>query len=418
MKRIAIIGGGAAGLFCAASLSREFDVTVFESSDATLKKVCLTGGGRCNFTNEKIDTGNLADFYPRGAGHLRKPMRYFGAESAKNFFKSLGVKSKTEDEGRVFPVSNDARSIAGALFFAAEKNGVKILTNARVSAVRQSAGGKFKIESSSPATEDFDAVVVAVGGNIDGGLKNSMEDLGIKIEPPAPSLFSIKTADAESAEWQKLQGTAAEDAELKAKFDSPKKDEREIRARGALLMAHFGIGGPATLKFSAFGARVFKNADYKFPFSVNFIPAFDEQERRKVFIEARETFAKRKISNAPLFGLPQKLWDYVVGRAAIGDGVIFANLPKKDEQRLLENLSDMKFECVGKSVHKAEFVTCGGIDRSGIDFSSMKSRKIDNLFFVGECIDIDAVTGGFNLQAAWTTAKICADFINKSGLNL
>ena len=409
MKRVAIIGGGAAGMFCAANLGANIEATIFEASDTLMRKVLLSGGGRCNFSNENIDTRNPNEFYPRGAGSLRKPLRRFGARHAREFFESLGVRTKTEDGGRMFPVCDDSRAIASALFGMARKNRVHIECNARVSKIERTPDGRFAIEASCPSAEIFDAVLVAVGGNPSGGLRESLEKFGVNIVPPAPSLFSLKTDTAETQAWRDLAGASIDGAEL----SYTDLNGGKIAVNGTLLFTHFGIGGPATLKFSSFGARFFQNANYRFEFSANFAPSFDEQKRRSEFVRARSEFAKRKIANAPLFGLPQKFWSYAVGRAGIADETTFASLGKNSERSLCGEIFAAKISCIGKSTHKAEFVSCGGIDRLEIDFSSMMCKKIPNLFFAGECVDIDAITGGFNLQAAWTTGKICAESLKK-----
>lgn len=409
MKRVAIIGGGAAGMFCAANIGEGIEATLFEASATLMRKVLLSGGGRCNFSNENIDTRNPNEFYPRGAGSLRKPFRRFGAKHVREFFESLGVETKTEDGGRMFPACDDSRAIAAALFGAARRNRVRIECNARVSKIERTEDGRFAIEASCPSAGIFDAVLVAVGGNPSGGLRESLEKFGVNIMPTAPSLFSLKTDTAETQTWRDLAGASIDGAELS--YADP--NGGKIAARGSLLFTHFGIGGPATLKFSSFGARLFQSANYRFEFSANFAPNFDEQKRRAEFVRARAEFAKRKISNAPLFGLPQKFWSYAVERAGISGETTFANLGKNAERSLCEEIFSAKIRCVGKSAHKAEFVSCGGVDRLEIDFSTMVCKKIPNLFFAGECIDIDAITGGFNLQAAWTTGKICAESLGK-----
>ena len=408
MTRIAVIGGGAAGMFCAANLSPKFETVVFEAGESALRKVCASGGGRCNFTNENVDTGNPADFYPRGGGSLKKPFKRFGAADAREFFESLGVDSKVEDGGRVFPVCDNARAIAGAIYRKAERNGAKIEFSARVFAIEKTSDGRFALKYTGADKEPFDAVVVAVGGTFGGGLKESVEKFGIKTMPPVASLFSLETDTANDPAWRGLAGISL-DAELSFAPESGRKTV----ARGSLLIAKFGIGGPATLKFSSFGARAFAEKNYKFGFRANFAPDFDEAAVRKSIADAREKFAKRKVANAPLFGIPQKLWEYLAEKSGAGE-TVFANLPKNAERALAENVSAFKISATGKSAHKEEFVMCGGVDRTEIDFASMMSKKVGGLFFCGECLDIDAITGGFNLQAAWTEAKICADFINKS----
>lgn len=236
MTRVAIIGGGAAGMFCAANLSPELETTVFESGESALRKVCASGGGRCNFTNENIDTGNPADFYPRGGGSLKKPLKRFGAADARKFFGSLGIESKVEDGGRVFPVCDNARAIAGALYRRAARNGAKIEFSARVSAIEKTADGRFALKYTGADKEPFDAVVVAVGGTFGGGLKESVEKFGIKTVPPVASLFSLETDTAKDPAWRGLSGISL-DAEAQDSIARVAADckIRNRRARNAQI---------------------------------------------------------------------------------------------------------------------------------------------------------------------------------------
>lgn len=409
--RIAIIGAGASGMFCGANLSSKNQIDIFEASKYPLRKVIASGGGRCNFTNENIDTADLSAFYPRGAGSLKKPIRRFGSTQTRQFFADLKVASKTEDNGRIFPTCDDSRAIAYSLQNTATANGAKIITNAKVDSITKSADGKFEVRSGAVA-DTYDIVVIAIGGLTDEVLKENFQKLGIKIEPTCPSLFALKTNCAIDSMWQEMSGISLDDVELSANFEELKKSDRKILSRGAMLISHFGIGGPAVLKFSSFGARAFNFKNYDFTFRINFAPQFDEQSQRKIIIQTRENFAKKHVANVPLFNLPQKLWSYLLNRSKIPNGTLFSSLSKQYEQSLVKNIFAFDVQCVGRSTHKGEFVTCGGIAREEIDFTTMQCKKIKNLFFVGECIDIDAITGGFNLQSAWTTAKICADAIN------
>ncbi len=409
--KIAIIGAGASGMFCAATLAENLRIDIFEASKYPLAKVRASGGGRCNFTNENIDTADLSEFYPRGAGSLKKPIRKFGSKNVRDFFESLGVQTKTEDNGRVFPCSNDSRSIVFVLQDLTRYKGVKIRTNEAVENISKRSDDIFEVTANGQIYL-YDIVVVCVGGLSDNKLKKSLENLGIKIEPLVPSLFGLELDVAKENYWNELSGMAVPNAELSANFENAKKNERKISAKGSLLLTHFGIGGPAALKFSSFGARVFNQANYQFPFVINFASSVSESERIKTILEARKTFAKKRVFNVPLFNIPQKLWTYLAEKSSIPRETIFASLTKQAEQALIKNIFSLSINAIGKSAHKAEFVTCGGIAREEIDFTSMQCKKIENLFFAGECIDIDAITGGFNLQAAWTTAKICSDYIN------
>jgi len=406
MKNAAIIGAGAAGMFCAANL-KNADVSVFEASDAPLKKVLVSGGGRCNFTNENIDSQRPENFYPRGANNLKKVLGRFSAKDARKFFESIGVKSKVEDGGRVFPESDNSSDIARALIYAARQNGAKIFNRQKVEKIERTRDGKFVLFVNSQ-TSLFDAVVLCAGGRWDASLKKSLEDIGHSFEPETPSLFSLKIRQADDARWAELSGVSVDDAEISADFGVGK-----VSARGAVLFTHFGLGGPAVLRLSAFAAKEFAAANYNAKISLNIVPQLSEDARKAAFTSARTEFAKKKIANVPMFGLPNRLWSFALEFAEVSPDMQMCALTKDAERKISAFASAAPFESAGKSEHKAEFVTCGGIKRSEVDFSTMQSRIVPNLFFAGECLDIDGVTGGFNLHSAWATGKICADFLNK-----
>lgn len=408
MKRIAVIGAGAGGMFFAADFLHDgAEVVVLEASQTPMRKVLLSGGGRCNFTNLNIDSQKPENFYPRGARFLRMPLRRFDAQNAVEFFESLGVKSKTEDEGRVFPQSDKSQDIADALMGRAQKNGAKIILGAKVSKISKD-GGAFSISYTQGGKEksmSADFAVFASGGKWDNSLQNSLESLGVKFAAPVPSLFSLN-ADADFAP---LSGLSVE-AKLTAFFDAGGKNKK-IAAQGPLLFTHFGLGGPAALKLSSFAARDFFESDYKAPVEINLAPAFDTQKMRKIFQAARVEFAKKMVKNTPMFGLPPRLWEWILREAQMRSEAIWANLPKADSERILQTISALKINAAGKSAHKGEFVTCGGADCAQMDSASMAFKSDPRLFFLGECLDIDGITGGFNLQAAWATAKTCSNSI-------
>ena len=349
MTRLAIIGGGAAGMFCAANVSGKVETVVFESAKNPLGKVKVSGGGRCNFTNEFIDSKNIGEFYPRGAGSLKKPMKRFGAKDTRTFFRSLGVESKTEDSGRVFPACDDSQAIIAALEKKSLQNGAKIELSARITGLSKNADGTFSLFEKGAPRGPFDAVVLAVGGNICDGLKKSLENLGISANPPAPSLFSVKTDTASEQAWRGMAGVSIPDAKLDAEFSIGRSKPASVSARGALLFTHFGIGGPAALKFSSFGAREFQREGYNFAFSANFAPAYGGAERNEAFLIARRNFPKKKVSNLPLFGLPQRFWTYAANRAGINPDTTFSNLPKSRENALAPFVSARKEELMGKN---------------------------------------------------------------------
>ncbi len=410
MKKIFIIGAGAAGMFCAARLSKNFDVTVFEKQNSAMKKLLLTGGGRCNFTNTRIDKRPPEEFYPRGARKLRKALKRFGAKDTIAYFESLGLKTKEEAKNRVFPASGDSRDVARALWRAADAPSSRVICEAKVTSVEYDSTNEsfiVEVEHNCKIEKHFcHYLIMCVGGEWYSPLAESVKRMGHSFVPPLPSLFSLMTEHAET-ELALLSGTAVEDAIIGLRNSSKK-----ISARGEILITHFGFGGPAVLNFTGFGARDFAELNYNFPISINWIPNFDQQKQREAFITARANSPKKLVKNVSLMGVPQKLWSELVKRANIGERA-YSNLSKAEERNLCLELSEFKAQVRARSAHKAEFVTCGGLNTDEIDFASMQSKIQPKLFFAGECTDIDAITGGFNLQAAWTMAEICSQSIKK-----
>lgn len=415
--RIAIIGGGAAGVFCAAYLGRlEFDCSnlfLFEGSSQILKKVSLSGGGRCNFTNAKIGENNLENFYPRGARNLKFPVKNFLPQDAVNFFERLGVKSKEEDCGRIFPLSGNSSDIIKALEGGARKCGVKICVNKKIIALNLNADKNFEVNFSDGGIETFKSLIFAVGGNWYPPLKKSLENIGVKFTEEIPSLFALKLESGCLDKFSNLQGCVFKDVEihprgaLEQKIKNPKKFSEKIR--GDLLATHFGLGGPAILKFSSFFARELFELNYNCDISLNLIPKFKTCSR-EIFEKARRENPRSEVKNFPQFALPQKFWKQLFNGKT---SKTFANFGKKDENEILNLLENFPLKISGKSTHKAEFVTCGGVENSQIDFSSMEHRQIKRLYFLGECLNIDGITGGFNLHAAFATAKMCAISLSK-----
>lgn len=409
MQRIAVIGAG--GMFFAADFSHgDAEVVVLEASQTPMQKVLLSGGGRCNFTNLNIDAQKPENFYPRGARFLRMPLRRFDAQNAVEFFESLGVESKVEDEGRVFPQSDKSRDVADALMGRAEKNGAKIILGAKVFKISKDAGA-FSLAYTQGGKEKYlaaDFVVFASGGRWDKSLQSSLEGLGVKFISPVPSLFSFST----DTNFAPLSGLSVE-AKLTAFFDAD-DEKKKIAAQGSLLFTHFGLGGPAALKLSSFAARDFFVSDYKATVEINLIPNFDIPKAREKFQAARVEFAKKMVKNTPMFNLPPRLWEWVLHESQTRSDAIWANLPKAESDKILQSLSAQKTNITGKSPHKGEFVTCGGVDCAQMDSANMALKADNRMFFLGECLDIDGITGGFNLQAAWTTAKTCSNSIKNT----
>ncbi len=393
--KIAVIGAGAAGVFCAANLSEKFEVEIFEAQNKPLKKLLLTGGGRCNFTNENIDAQDLKNFYPRGANNLKKSFRNLSCAGVRALFAEWGVPSKTEDEGRVFPVSDDARTIASMLLKKAAR--ANISASAPAERVEKFDGG-FRITTQNGVAV-FDAAIFACGGKWSGSLKKSLEQLGHKFVPEIPSLFALRCNLASDAGWK--SGIT-----LNAEISLGK-----TAAAGALLTTHFGLTGPAALKFSAFAARELAECGYKTDVKIAFVK--NPESLSRFFARARATEPKKLMKNFRPPEIPIAFWEYVLGKTGANAQCNYANLSKTDEKKISDFLCAADAQILGRASEQGEFVTCGGLDRADFDFATMQSRRIENLFALGECLDIDAITGGYNLHAAWATAKTCANFLNK-----
>ena len=402
MNSTAIIGAGASGMFCAANL--DGGAEVFDAQPAPMKKLLLTGGGRCNFTNLNIDGGDLRLFYPRGANNLRKCFGRFSAKDAAEFFRRLGVPSKEEDAGRLFPVSDKSSDIADALLSEALRRGCKIHTSKPVAALERCDGG-FRLSFADSSVGEFKNVVVAVGGTWGGALRRTLENMGHSFAESLPSLFALKTREADRKFFK--SGVSVPDAVVSAKFG-----KAEISGRGALLFTHFGISGPAVLKFSSFAARELAKCGYSLPVKINFLPDLSPEDILAAFVAARRSEAKKFLKNYCPFDIPAALWLPILDISGVPWNGVYAELSRAQSAEIARNLHSFECGVLDRAAAGSEFVMCGGLECKNVDFSTMQSRRVAGLFFLGECLDIDGITGGFNLQAAWSTAKVCADFIN------
>lgn len=412
MKTVAIIGAGAAGIFCASRLAdTNAEIHVFESTQKPLQKLLLTGGGRCNFTNRKLDTSDPREFYPRGGNRLRKAFGKFGAKNTIDYFQTLGISAKEEDAGRIFPTSDDARDVARALLYAARN--AKFHFGESVKNLKKD-GEKLVIQTSTGNRFETDVVLFSTGGAWDAELKKSLEDLQIRFEKAYPSLFAITLEEALSPTWEKLSGISLNDVQLTFVGDAKNK----AFGRGEFLFTHFGISGPATLAFSSRAARELAKLDYKAEIKIDFLPSETLESVTTQLTKIKLSSAKMKIKNANPFAFAQSAWENaILARAELDLEKTWANFSKQDEKKLLQTLKLSSVHATARAPHKGEFVTCGGVALEEIDFATMSAKKHQNIFFAGECLDIDAITGGYNLQAAWTTAKFAADAIRtKLGL--
>ena len=398
--KIIIIGGGAAGFFAAinlAILKPKLQIEIVEKSTKLLSKVKISGGGRCNVTNFCLDNAILSANYPRGNKELRQLFSNFSVQDTMNWFQNQEVHLKIEDDGRVFPISNDSQSIIDCFLRLCEKYNIKITTQCEVFAI-EPGKNNFTLKTSL-GIFNANHVICCIGGHAKLGSYQFIANLGHKIISPIPSLFTFNLTKHPIN--KELQGISVPDAEVKV-------DGIKLVSRGPVLITHWGFSGPAVLKLSAFGAKELFEKDYNCSFSIKWLGGLSYSEIENLVFELQRTKHSALPYSNPLNGLPKRLWEYILTEAGIDSKKIWAEIPKKQLHQLIDLLYNHKFEMNGKTTFKEEFVTCGGVDLKEIDFKTMQSKLIPGLFFCGEVINADGITGGFNFQNAWSTAFVCS----------
>jgi len=393
MPRIAVIGAGAAGCFCTAELRRllpEAEVDVYEAGPRPLAKVAVTGGGRCNLTNSFQGIRSLAEAYPRGGRLMKRLLKVFSQEDTCRWFEAAGVPLVLQDDHCVFPRSQDAMDIVRALLRRME--GAHLCLRTPVQTVMPGLTGHLEVDGTP-----YDAVVVTTGGAPKG--LPLLDGLDLEWVPTVPSLFTFTIQDAG---LRALMGLVTE-----ASVSLP---GTPFKAEGPLLITDWGLSGPAVLKLSAYAARHLAGCGYKAPLSVNWTGRPEEEVRRSLR-GLTDSHPQKQVSNTPPEGLQARLWAYLMGKAGIRADIRWAELGTKGLNRLVATLTQDAYPIAGKTRFREEFVTAGGVALSNLDPATLQSRKYPGLFFAGEVLDIDAVTGGFNLQAAWTTGYVAAHAI-------
>ena len=402
-KQLIVIGGGAAGFFCAVNAARmnpALKVTILEKSSKLLSKVKVSGGGRCNVTHACFDIADMSKQYPRGQHFVKKSFHQFFTTDTIKWFEERGVKLKAEKDGRMFPVSDSSQTVIDCLMKEVNLFNVEIIPGAEVSRLK-SENGKFRIELTDLRNLSSNFICIASGGFPKSFMFDWLKKTGHSIVEPVPSLF---TFNLPKHPISKLMGISVE--KVKIKITGTKLEEE-----GPLLITHWGLSGPVVLRLSAWGARELKERNWEFGISVNWLPEFNEQNLREEFQKLRVAIASQKIMNKNSFGLPARLWEFLAEQSGIKNEMRWATLPVAIQNRFVKNLVAYNFEVKGKTTFKEEFVTAGGIRLSEIDASSMRSKKIPNLFFAGEVMDVDGITGGFNFQHAWTSGFVAAKSI-------
>ncbi|MFE4106914.1 BaiN/RdsA family NAD(P)/FAD-dependent oxidoreductase [Almyronema epifaneia] len=394
--KIGVIGGGAAGFFGAiacAKANSQARVVLFEGGRSPLAKVRISGGGRCNVTHHCFDPALLVQHYPRGSKALRGAFSRFQPKDTITWFAQQGVPLKTEADGRMFPVTDDSETIVNCLWEAALNAGVELKTQTTVKAVNRQ-GEQLALQLKSETSFCCDRLLLATGSSPQG--IRLAQSLGHTVAPPVPSLFTFNIAEAQ---LRSLAGIAVEPVALKLTVAGTKP----LTQTGPLLITHWGVSGPAVLKLSAWGARALHEAQYQAELQVNWLPQFTAEQVRQQLTAAKAKSPKRAIANYDPFSLPRRLWQYLVHRAEIAAETTWAGLSKKAINQLVSELTQGHYAISGKGVFKDEFVTCGGVHLKEVDFKTMASRRCPGLYFAGEILDIDGITGGFNFQSAWTT---------------
>ncbi|MBU0483214.1 MAG: NAD(P)/FAD-dependent oxidoreductase [Proteobacteria bacterium] len=399
---IAIVGGGASGFFAAINVKENYPeakVVIFEKSDKLLAKVKISGGGRCNVTNGCPSLTELAASYPRGGKALNKAFRIFNPSHTMQWFKARGVPLVIQDDNCVFPVSQNSQSIIDCFLNETKRLKVEIQVNRSIKSISQ-VGDQLKLDfaiAKFPA-RTFDKVIVTTGGSPQRKGLAWLENLNHRIEDPVPSLFTFSMPTESITE---LMGVVVEKTLVSIQGT-------KLKAEGPLLITHWGMSGPAILKLSSFGARVLSEKDYEFKIQVNWT---DEQNNDVVLDNLKSIVtehANKFLSNIRPYFLPERLWRYLLKKIDLSAQKKWGELGKKGLNKLVQVLTNDVYAVKGKTSFREEFVTCGGVSLDSIDFNTMQSKVCKNLYFAGEVLDIDGITGGYNFQAAWTTAFIAA----------
>jgi predicted Rossmann fold flavoprotein len=393
---IVVVGGGAAGLFAAitcAEASPGASLTVFEKGPQFLSKVRISGGGRCNVTHACFDPIELSSHYPRGGPALVAPFQVFQPRHTVAWFESRGVKLKTEADGRVFPVADSSRTIIDCLLGAAKAAGVELAANRAPQRVTRRAEGGFELGFDKGGSFRCQRLMLATGGCRVPAAGQLAVSLGHTLEPPVPSLFTFQVAAA----WlRELAGISVPSVEVSL-------PDLGLRERGPVLLTHSGLSGPAILRLSAWGARALHERDYQFPLRLNWLPHLDAQALAAELESRRRAQPARFVAATPLPPLAARLWQNLVLAAGTGRQTRWAGLSRSARHGLVQQLRLTELQVSGKTLNRDEFVTCGGVRLSEVNFKTMESRMCPGLHFGGELLDIDGLTGGYNFQAAWTT---------------
>jgi predicted Rossmann fold flavoprotein len=394
-----VIGGGAAGYFFAANISAKSEILLVEKTLKVLSKVKISGGGRCNVTNIISRPAELINYYPRGKRELLGPFHSFNTSDTVRWFTERGVKLKSEEDGRIFPVTDNSAAITDCLIREADKNNFRLIN--RFDADQIKYDKKWIVKSTDNISLEADYLMIASGSS--QRIWDILKRVGHTIISPVPSLFTFNIND------NILHGLAG----ISVNKALCSIDGMKFSSNGPLLITHLGLSGPAILKLSSFAAVQLHEKKYKFILNVNWVPDISLNTLHDVLLKRKSDHLKKLISNDQLFGIPLRLWEKLIKKGGIPEDIQWKDVSNKMINSLSNILSNTAFHVSGKNTFKEEFVTAGGVDLKEVNFKTMESRLHQNLFFAGEVLNIDALTGGFNFQAAWTTAWIAAKTISE-----
>lgn len=396
---VAIIGGGAAGFFTAINVKESHPkahVVIYEKSQKVLAKVKVSGGGRCNVTNGTQSIKDLCDGYPRGGKKLKKPFHVFNTKDTWKWFETKGVDLYTQDDGRVFPISNDSQTIIDCLMKEIKSKGIQLKMGTGISQILPKENHLELHFIKETQARVFDKVIIATGGSPKLSGFDWLSELGHRIQKPVPSLFTFNMPKNPVTQ---LMGVAVDNASVRIQGT-------KLKTSGPLLITHWGMSGPAILKCSAFGARILSEMGYQFTAQINWTDEEGEaaiQTRCSDFINQHP---KKKLVNLSPISVPERLWVFLIEKSELDPDKLWGEIGKKGKNKLVNTICNDAYEVKGKTTFKEEFVTCGGVSLDDVNMSTMESKIVPGLYFAGEIMDIDGITGGYNFQAAWTTGHI------------
>jgi len=407
-KKLIVIGGGASGFFCAVNAARmnpHLDVTILEKQSKVLQKVKVSGGGRCNVTHACFKTAELIKKYPRGKSLLKKSLLQFSPQHTIDWFAERGVQMQTEKDGRMFPTSNSSQTIIDCLLNEASHYKVKLCLHTDIISIEKQ-NQQFVLTDKKNQTYQCDYLMIATGGFPKQTQYDWLQSLTHLIHPPAPSLFTFNMPQHPIC---KLMGVSVEEVTVKI-------EGSKLAASGPVLITHWGLSGPAILQLSAWGARDLQQCDYHFTLLINWVNQ-SENDLREQWHGIRQSQSGNNMGSKNPFSLPQRLWDFLLASCAISLLTKWSELPAKEQNKLIHILTTHSLEVDGKTTFKEEFVTCGGIALDDIDGHTLQSKKVANLYFGGEILDVDGITGGFNFQHAWSSGYLAAKSIAEKSLD-